>query len=198
MPLPSVLFEHASRIDLPAFLTEGTHFKNMALTQAYQPLRFVRAQQEQGNWCWAAVSFAVSRFFNPQTGWTQCKIATDELRKPCCANAVACNEYWYLDRALTRIGNYVDFVSGRTTLQNLNQIINVEKRPLCIRIAWQNGGAHFVTITGIDPNGMLYVADPHYGDSRRAYSTFPNVYEGGGGTWTHCFFTKPVSQPLLA
>src|SRR5262245_35787098 len=63
--------------------------------------------QQQTNWCWAAVSNSVSRYYDPSSTWSQCTIANAELgHSSCCTNggSAACNQPWFLDRALTRVG----------------------------------------------------------------------------------------------
>jgi len=48
--------------------------------------------QEMAEWCWAAVSVSVDKFFNPASSRTQCTVAEDVLTRSCCGGEAACNE----------------------------------------------------------------------------------------------------------
>lgn len=195
MPLPRFLFENSSRVTLRPAPSAAKLLSEAALaTLAYQPLAYQNAIQEQTNWCWAAASLAVARYYTPATPWTQCAIASGELGKPCCANPAICNVYGYLDMSLARVGHLnPSSAPAPASTALLHSEINVQRRPLCLRIAWTGGGAHFVALHGVDstsPTAQVYVADPWFGDSVRSYGLFPSTYNGGG-TWTHSFLTKP-------
>jgi hypothetical protein len=89
-------------------------------------------QQQQSNWCWAAVSWMISHYYNKSSTWTQCSIATgtvNEWRKAhneppanCCdpsqASTSACNVTWGLLPPLQLVGDFgsetgsVDTLSG--------------------------------------------------------------------------------------
>jgi len=79
-------------------------------------LSFNLQKQLQSEWCWAAVSASISKHYDPETTWCQCKLATRLTRskknanKDCCAHpytrdlAHTCNQGQYLDRALRLVG----------------------------------------------------------------------------------------------
>jgi len=48
--------------------------------KAWHLLDFSMQQQDQTNWCWAAVAASVVRYYHADTQWTQCRIAEGELR----------------------------------------------------------------------------------------------------------------------
>jgi Papain-like cysteine protease AvrRpt2 len=149
--------------------------------------------QEQTNWCWAATAASVSAFFNPSTTWTQCKIVNAELgRTGCCTNGSSsyCNISWYLDRALTRTGNFVSMSWGTGTMSDVkNEIDN--NRPLGVRIGWSGGGGHFVALDGYSQTfNMVAVDDPWYGASDVDLAVFQTSYQGSG-SWTHSYRVKP-------
>lgn len=147
MPIPSFLFENSTTIALPAeeraLLQEydkGVGFKQEP--RSYVPLPFQTSIQEQTNWCWAAVSFAVARFYQPATPWSQCQIASQELNLLCCGatGSRECNVYGYLNSSLAHVGHYNGGPSvGEPTLIDLQRAIDTG-RPYCLRIAWQDGG----------------------------------------------------------
>jgi hypothetical protein len=156
-------------------------------------INFAMQHQEQTNWCWAAVAASVSAFFNPNTTWTQCAIVNAELgRSDCCTNGSSanCNKPWYLDRALTRTGNFVSMSSGAGTLGDVSQEID-NNRPLCVRIGWNGGGGHFVALDGYNrTSNMVAVDDPFYGASDVDLAVFQSSYYGSG-SWTHSYRVKP-------
>jgi Papain-like cysteine protease AvrRpt2 len=154
-------------------------------------LPFTMQHQTQTEWCWAAVSVSVSQYFNPSSAWTQCGLVNAELgQSTCCqdGSSPACNQPWYLDRALTRTGNLASFGSGASTFPALVQEI-AAARPLGARIAWSGGGGHFVVLTGYSGSDRVGVDDPWYGHSDYNFSAFTSRYQGSG-SWTHSYFTK--------
>jgi hypothetical protein len=155
--------------------------------------------QTQSNWCWAATSKSVSRFYSNLSPWTQCKVASAELSLSCCTSPVPmpCNVPWYLDRALTRTNNFVTVNSPilwQAVLQELQKGL-----VLGARIGWNGGGGHFMVIHGATTNGVveyLHIDDPIYGKSVLPYSQFLSNYQGNG-RWTHTYFTKKYSYLML-
>lgn len=153
---------------------------------------FEMQHQQQTQWCWSAVSTSTSIYYNYASAWTQCKLVNNALgQTTCCANGStsACNQPWYLDRALTITGNYVSMTSSSepiTTIQSQNNAT----RSLGARIGWSGGGGHFVMLVGVGKGDMIEVEDPWYGSSYLPYNTFKTNYQGSG-TWTHSYFTKP-------
>ena len=155
---------------------------------------FAVSQQLESEWCWAAVSSSVANFYGP-TQWTQCGVASAELAPlNCCGSdgAGACNQPWYLDRALTRVGHF-DHISASSSPFAGVQVEIGGRRPLGCRIAWAGGGAHFVALGGwlIAADGSLYVnvCDPLYGPVSKKYDDFVSAYITTGDDWTHSYFT---------
>jgi hypothetical protein len=156
-------------------------------------LNFNMEAQTQSNWCWAATSKSISRFYatflNP---WTQCKIASEELGKTCCTSPVPgpCNVPWYLDRALSRTQNFVE-LKGTMTWESVKAEID---KGLIVgtRIGWSGGGGHFMAIYGVSKvwnTKYFHIDDPIYGKSVLTVSQFSNNYQGSG-SWTHSYITK--------
>jgi hypothetical protein len=156
------------------------------------PLMFIMQQQQQSNWCWAAVSASVSQFYEQNSAWTQCAVANTQLgRSDCCGTGASgpCNVYGYLDKGLQEVGHLDHWQGGTTPFATLSNEI-MAARPLGIRVAWSGGGAHFIAAVGADNSDLVLVADP--GSGSRAivdYTTLETSYEGSG-TWTDSFFTK--------
>lgn len=193
-------------MDIPDFLQPLTNVllpKNLAASapggaaaQSDVLDNFTVEHQQQDNWCWAAVSTSISRFFNSQSTWTECSLANAELQRSDCCGAggpVGCNIPWYLDTALTSTGNLASYQRGTTTFAEVqNQI--AAKHPLGCRIGWQGDGGHFVALGGwvLAPDGTQYidVYDPIYGFSQVTLATFSSAYQGNG-SWTDTYFTQP-------
>ena len=158
-------------------------------------LPFNIEHQTQSNWCWAATSKSISKFYASLSSWTQCKVASSELSLTCCTSPVpgACNIPWYLDRALTRTNNFVSYavpISWQRVLQELQKGLVVGAR-----VGWNGGGGHFMVIHGATTNGVveyLHIDDPIYGKSVLPYNQFLSNYQASG-KWTHTYFTKNYS-----
>lgn len=156
-------------------------------------LAFNIQAQTQTNWCWAATSVSVSRFYWTGSAWTQCQVASSELgRTDCCNSPVPspCNVPWYLDRALTRTNNFVS-LTGQLTFAQVKAEIDAG-RPVGARVGWSGGGGHFMVIYGYRTVGLTRyfdIADPIYGNSSPTVTTFSTNYQGSG-TWTHSYYTK--------
>jgi hypothetical protein len=155
-------------------------------------LPFNMQSQTQPNWCWAATSTSTSLFYNPASGWTQCKVASSELNQTCCTTPVPgpCNVPWYLDRALTRTRNFVS-LTGPVSFQAVEAELRAG-RVLGARIGWHGGGGHFMVIYGcstVAGTQYLNIDDPIYGKSNPSFTTFSNNYQGAG-SWTTTYYTR--------
>jgi hypothetical protein len=147
-------------------------------------------EQQEDQWCWAAVSVSVDRYFTKnQSPWTQCRIASDQLGGSCCQNpdSETCDQPWFLEKALGKMNRMPDGPrTGQLSFVEVCQQL-AKGRPVCVRIAWRGNGAHFVAITGqmVTSSGveMLVVADPFWGTSMVSYDSFVSDYLGAG-QWT--------------
>lgn len=148
--------------------------------------------QQQSNWCWAAVATSVSRFYNPGSPWLQCTLVNAELGQwACCqnGNSPACNQPWYLDRALARTNHFVAWANGPTPLAAVMAELN-NGRPVGVRIGWFGGGGHFVVVDAYSNTGMVDVEDPYWGHSTIPVNTLSTAYRSAGA-WTHTYTTRP-------
>ncbi len=154
-------------------------------------LNFVMQAQTQSNWCWAATSVSVARYYNAGTTWTQCAVANGELgRTDCCTTGAAgpCNQANTLNTALTRVGHLNRMTSGPITREQIRAEL-AAGRPVCARTAWAGGGAHFVAITGFFGGDIFEIDDPISGVQNVDYDVFLTSYRGSG-SWTHSYFTN--------
>lgn len=187
MPLPTLLL--ATRIKV---LDRATLVKLLVRRNA---LAFTMQHQTQTNWCWAAVSTSVNKFYHPSSTWTQCKVVNAELGQSTCCNnggTSACNQPWYLNNALQRVGDLKSWQAGSVAYSTVVAEVN-GSRPLGVRIGWSGGGGHFVVLYAYQTVGgtqqWVTVGDPWYGDSTLLYNTFRTAYQGSG-SWTHTYFTQ--------
>ena len=185
----SMLWQDALSSNIGQLVRE-LNWKNFLFTNVQ--LNFNMQAQTQTNWCWAATSTSVSLFYRPSSTWTQCKVASAELNLTCCTTPVpgGCNIPWYLDKALTRTGNYVS-MSGPVAFSAVEAELNAG-RVLGARVGWTGGGGHFMAIYGCGTRaGSQYfdIDDPIYGKSSPTVATFSNSYQGNG-KWTHTYLTK--------
>ena len=154
---------------------------------------FRMQNQEMDNWCWAAVSVSVDRFFAPRSTLRQCRMAQKILKLKRCTGrncTEACDQPWYLDKALRRVGRLRGHPLGRLKFAQVQQEID-NGVPVCVRIGWRGGGGHFVVITGYSVSGRsnierLQIKDPLYADAIVNYKSFVSSYRGAG-RWTDTF-----------
>ena len=158
-------------------------------------MAFPLIMQEQPLWCWAAVTTAIEKFFDPATTVTQCEVADRLLGLGCCGNKPACNSAQRLDDALgPRLNAKLPF---RLTFTDLAAQLDANF-PVCVRIGWFGGGGHFVTISRCRVAGgqrLVVVEDPLFGTSTVRYEHFISAYKagdvaGGGGEWTHTYLVQ--------
>jgi Papain-like cysteine protease AvrRpt2 len=170
---------------------------------SWRRLNFTMQHQEQTEWCWAAASVSVSRHYDQQTGWTQCKMVNAEKGlQACCedGSSVACNKPNVLDSPLNRAEVLDHKQDGSAAYDMIRQEIDAG-RPLAWRIGWSGGGGHFAVIEGYQSSGEEWVAveDPWYGVSDVAVSTLTGGMYQGSGSWTHTYFTRPQQiWPVVA
>lgn len=157
-------------------------------------LAFTMQTQQQTNWCWAAVAASVAQYYDSGTGWTQCLVANEHWdRTDCCGSGASgpCNQYGWLDRALTDVGHFDRIESGTSTFAVIDAEI-AAGRPVGIRVAWNGGGAHFLAIIGTREWSPRYAAvdDSIYGKSDHTWEDLRTSYQGDGDSWTHTYFTQ--------
>ena len=161
-------------------------------------LNFAMQDQEESEWCWAAVAASIALHYSGSSPWTQCKVAEAELNeKKCCQKPVpsACNRRWRLHSTLRTTQNLSRYTTRREAFAVIQQEIN-NGRPLCARIGWKGSiSGHFVLIDGYDESSgtqFVMVRDPNplVRTALVNYATLVKGYQGTG-SWTDSFFTQP-------
>lgn len=152
--------------------------------------------QELSRWCWAAIAVSMARFYN--TGrWRQSDVAGRVLGYDCSGYREnpnlqqQCNQNRTLDEALQVTECFSHWSPGKPAFERIMAELD-SGRPLCIRIEWFKGSAHYVVIFGY--HGIrreLHIADSRYGVSQHSFDRFPLGYQTGGGVWTENFWTCP-------
>jgi hypothetical protein len=153
--------------------------------------------QTREEWCWAAVSVSVSRFYEAQSPWTQCRLVNSELGLTnCCSGAsAACNQPWYLEFGLQRVKHLAVKLGSSVSFADVGSELEA-RRPLACWIRWPDGTGHFVVLNGYatdfgatPPAQWVSVQDPRYGHSDYPYLKFLTSYRKVG-TWVFSYFTK--------
>ncbi|MEN2746754.1 papain-like cysteine protease family protein [Sphingomonas sp. T9W2] len=159
----------------------------------------VESQGHMTNWCWAAVTSSISRYYPAPPGKSQCEVARMEvgaqLHVDCCVSPGACDVTWYLDLPLqhvghfhARAGSWVQPAAVAAELQAHN--------PLPVRVEWRSGGSHFLAIYGMQDLGggtfQLWLTDSIFGVSSISGVAFVNGgYQAAGGRWADSYSVKP-------
>lgn len=190
MPLPRIVTLNAMKVAGAA--PERHRAARSIVVLPSNNLGLDMQHQELFNWCWAAVSVSVKRFYERGNPITQCQQASLQLKWPCCDDPGPCNRTWRLKAALEGLGNLRALVSGTLPIEAIRREID-DHHPLCCFIAWTDGGGHFVCIDGYDVTAlepMLTIQDPAYGTNYAPLTIFLTEYQKTG-SWTESYTTKP-------
>jgi hypothetical protein len=161
-----------------------------------QSLDFRNAEiQIQTNWCWCACTINITKFYDPNTGWTQCTLANAELgQNTCCGGAGSqwpCNQGRWPDTALERVGHLrEDLARALTPVQVGAEMAG--SQPVGVDMRWRGGGGHIIVIRGRYEDGgveYLRIHDPWSGFADVRFDTFRDNYTGSG-VWTRSYTTE--------
>jgi len=95
-------------------------------------LDFNMLHQEQSNWCWCATSLSVHRYYDPTSPFSQCQAANLILPSTAACTSptsAAVNKPWYLDDALSDLGNLREPVVNGTVTWTAKAIEAAEHLP---------------------------------------------------------------------
>jgi hypothetical protein len=152
---------------------------------------FKMEQQKQTNWCWAAVAVSVHKFLGSSGQFDQAKVATDVLGAglDCttplqAASTTQCNQAEPLTAALNQTKNLQEYLpNSYLSFQCLQNWSNA-RIPVCARIVWYGGGAHFIALLGamVLASGQKRVhvhdpAPPAPPNAQRVTYTAPSVWD---------------------
>lgn len=159
-------------------------------------VNFTMQPQTESQWCWAATSTSTSHFYNPASSWTQCTVVNAELAQSTCCDdgsTAACNQPWYLDKALDRTENLRSWNGEVATPAEVDAEL-AAGNPVGVRIGWDGGGGHFMVLSAYQALlNRVEVRDPIYGTTVYDYETFRDEYQGTG-SWTHTYYLKQAPR----
>jgi hypothetical protein len=195
--LPAFMAPAQTIPELPATLR---NFLAAAVAADFQ-LRHIRdwtlSDQGPSLWCWAAMGESIARFYDPNSRWTQCRLA-NRLRRAgeqgtdcCTGGGHQCNWMRTMDEVFNAIGHLREPPrDGPISFEDIGREIE-QGRPICARVTPQGQG-HFVAISGVERVGgvdRILVNDPARRDSKVPYTEFLTYYEGLS-RWTHTYLTR--------
>ncbi|GAB2576074.1 C39 family peptidase [Spirosoma areae] len=167
--------------------------KKVALTFAMEP-------QLGHAMCWAAVGASCALFYDPTSGWTQCKLASASITPSpgdCCANPEnsPCDITWYLQNK-EDIGSFVTakiahnfhkgFIPFSQLMNELDQgrvVAYLLEMDIDGEIANMTKFSHFMVIAGYestDTEQNVIIYDSYFGKSEMAYKEFVTNYKCQG------------------
>jgi Papain-like cysteine protease AvrRpt2 len=173
------------------------------------PLDFPIECQKASQWCWAAVTVSVARFYSAASPWQQCKLAGEVLCRTCCGGSEecmaddhpsGCDQPYLVYHPLGVVGHLHEIRAAPIPLWAAPDTLTIQgevdaERPVVCRIGWKDGGGHFVVLYGYDRSGtepLVHVADPvneENGVSTYNLREFTEAYRGRG-VWTHTYTTR--------
>ncbi|WP_162996444.1 papain-like cysteine protease family protein [Mucilaginibacter celer] len=151
------------------------------------------ANQQLERWCWAAIAQGLTAYYHQNT-IQQYEIASQVLGFDCSAYTDStdvserCNINYNLDKALEAVNCYSHWSPGKPFFERVQFEISMG-RPVCLRINWFKGDAHYVMINGFNAaNATLHIQDSLHGPSQIVYKHFPSKYRAGG-VWAETYWT---------
>ncbi len=155
--------------------------------------------QQQTNWCWAAVTTSLARFYGVRNE-EQCKLVDDEIdlqsNLNCCgmSDVAQCNRAYQIPKALRHVGIATSTHAGQQSFVELAQQIQDGHPVVLVLIGSGVADNHYVLLTGVGPNETLIIKDPKdpIGGVTRSipYAQFTQGYEQR--FWKGSFFTQPA------
>lgn len=136
--------------------------------------------QKQKQWCWAAISASVSRFYDSSSTWTQCKIVEQRPDRDSCCSSPSdrrCNKPDKLNLGLNITGNLNRYNQATMNVAKDTIIDEIENnRPVCLFLSPRSGAVgHFIVVTGYrttDEGKIWYrIEDPANGGSTSEVSS---------------------------
>ncbi len=203
MPLPSIVSDNLLPLDTitaapatPADAAVGSNSIDFTMFDQGVALGVY-------NWCWAAVSISVARFYRPDTVWrSKCKLVEAvfvDLEGMCCPTSASagtpCDKTAPLPFGLRQVGHYrEDSMRERPATPEEIQTEIDAGRALCVAIKWPGTPAvyHFVVISAYSwapGNDQVTVEDPAHGQSTMFLDTLTDDYRSLGGSWTNTYWT---------
>ncbi len=191
---------------------------NSALLSLAGVHMFVQQDQQQQFWCWSAVTTSISKFYDPGSSLTQCKLANSIFKRDdCCQDDKAgkanpCNKMCLMQDALTKVGYFDCKQRGAADIGAIVKQSS-EGKPIAAIFSFFGSG-HVLSVTGAGVNkkttqvmvdnkmtdideyqyDMIAVYDPWYGHSYIKYEEFKKNYRYVGTWHSSCFTNEGVTH----
>lgn len=157
-------------------------------------INFKIQAQRRLNWCWAAATASIVKYYEKNESWTPCKVADEVFnRKDCCGvlSGAQCDHGAEFFKALEMMGHLENAPRSRLPFSDVKKEID-NGRPILAALSGLAG--HGVVITGYDnfdpKTRTIEVQDPSGGSKMVCdFNTFPVSY-GRGYTWVATCRTK--------
>jgi len=158
-------------------------------------LNFRTQKQILDNWCWAAVTSAISLYFNPSSQWIQSALAANLISSSCAGidttnsstASDTCNSTLDIARSLQLTGNFAGNLMRPLSFAEVMGQIN-DRFPVCCQIVFPGfDTSHFVVLYGYQSTDVI-VGDSQAGIFSIPYNTFLSNYRGG--QWRRTIGTK--------
>jgi hypothetical protein len=145
--------------------------------------------QEKDNWCWSALTVSVLAFYRGEKR-TQCEHANRLYRdRQCCDGGEACDLPTSLRDSLTDAGVLREYLQKTLSFDEVRAEV-AQGRIVCARIAWDDGGYHFLAIdNAVDGARELSIKDPMFGVAVVTYDALLRYREVG--RWIESYTTHP-------
>jgi hypothetical protein len=153
-------------------------------------------QQLKSRWCWGALACAIAGYYETMNV-QQAQLAGELIKDSDTGHEIYAledrqekNVNFKLDVVLKYVGCFSHWSAGKPNFDRLKFEIN-QGRPLCVRLEWFKGGAHYIMIKGYDwEKGTVLIDDPLHGLDRMPFENFPEKYRVSGAVWTETYWTN--------
>jgi hypothetical protein len=164
---------------------EGDFFRSPCIDEKGCWLPVAVEEQLRSRWCWAAIACAVGKYYET-IGITQQQLVEQLLHEDKDVN-------FKLDLALKYVHCFSRWTIGKPTFERIQFEIN-QGRPLCARLEWYRGGAHYILINGYnDQDRSIWIEDSLHHRSIQPFEQFPGHYTVSGAVWTETYWTNKTT-----
>lgn len=159
---------------------------------------YVVDRQLQSNWCWAAVTASLARFYQEDHFADQVKLVSGILKKEYCCSGngcSTCNRPWYVGEALDHVDVLQNAMPYPVSKKELMEEL-ICNRPVVIVVKWHHAATgHILVVSGFNRSHQFLTWDSRGPDMRLV--SFEDLCAGyeGRSEWVNTFFTRPSSLP---
>lgn len=166
-------------------------------------LRFRIQRQQQSQWCWAAVSSSIRRYYQPASTLSQVDLVNQRRGRTDCgqagpgADGARCNIPDNTSAVIDGLGHLAQMQNNSVPYANLRSEL-AAGRPIFIRIEWDGGGRHATVAAGVEDGEFVIICDPGPASAADAtqgttavvaYDDLLSDYRGSGN-WIGTGYTK--------